>query len=84
MRGSSALDVDKAVQSAKEAQKTWASLTGLERGKIMSRAGRIIKVLHIERTTYLMDCSCVKVNENLYLEKHMKCTNLYSFFVRKM
>ena len=47
MRGSSALDVDKAVQSAKEAQKAWGSLTGLERGKIMSRAGRIIKVLHL-------------------------------------
>ena len=45
MRGSSELDVDKAVQSAKEAQPKWGRLTGLERGKIISRAGRIIKVL---------------------------------------
>ena len=44
MRGSSDLDVDKAVQSAKEAQPKWGRLTGLERGKIMARAGRIIKV----------------------------------------
>lgn len=44
MRGSSVLDVDKAVNSAKEAQKHWGELTGLQRGKIMSQAGRIIKV----------------------------------------
>ena len=44
MRGSGALDVDRAVMSAKEAQPMWGSLTGLERGKIMARAGRIIKV----------------------------------------
>ena len=44
MRGSGALDVDRAVMSAKEAQPMWGSLTGLERGKIMARAGRIMKV----------------------------------------
>ena len=44
MRGSGALDVDRAVLSAKEAQPKWGSLTGLERGKIMAKAGRIIKV----------------------------------------
>ncbi len=46
MRGSSALEVDTAVQAAKEAQVDWGKLTGLERGKFLTKAGDIIKVQH--------------------------------------
>ncbi len=44
MRGSSHVDVDRAVQAAKKAQVEWGNLTGFERGQILSKAGRLIKV----------------------------------------
>ncbi len=44
MRGSSHEDVDRAVQAAKKAQVEWGNLTGFERGQILSKAGRLIKV----------------------------------------
>ena len=42
---SSELDVNMAVEKAKEAQKEWSKITANERGKLMIEAARNLKVL---------------------------------------
>ena len=45
MNESSELDVNMAVEKAKEAQKEWSKITANERGKLMIEAARNLKVL---------------------------------------
>ena len=44
---SSELDVNMAVEKAKEAQKEWSKITANERGKLMIEAARNLKVLFL-------------------------------------
>jgi len=44
MRSSDANDVDMAVNSARDAFRSWSQLSGMQRGKLLTKAAQILRV----------------------------------------
>ena len=56
-QGSGKLEVDRAVQSAREAFSTWSVMSGMERGKVLRNAANIIR-------SRVKDLATVEVTDN--------------------